>query len=137
MFTRKNILCCRPFPDSLLRQPNLMNSCERAAAAGTLIKLQSVRTRRAESPADPLTHPTGDHEIVDACQIFLQLQKLLEVLHLDQASLELLHHFRHISQSSYNGNQTKGIIGEGLLTQNCCCGYLLCSRSNRMNPVVS
>ena len=27
--TRKNIRCCRPFPDSLLRQPNLMNSWER------------------------------------------------------------------------------------------------------------
>lgn len=24
--TRKNILCWRPFPESLLRQPNLMNS---------------------------------------------------------------------------------------------------------------
>lgn len=29
------------------------------------------------------THPAGDDEIVDAYQIFLQLQKLLEVLHLD------------------------------------------------------
>lgn len=27
--TRKNIRCCRPFPDSLLKQPNLMNSCRR------------------------------------------------------------------------------------------------------------
>lgn len=27
--TRKNIRCCRPFPDSLLKQPNLMNSCKR------------------------------------------------------------------------------------------------------------
>lgn len=50
---------------------------------GPLIRVESVRTRTAESPADPLTHPTGDNEIVDAYQIFLQLQKLLEVLHLD------------------------------------------------------
>lgn len=61
-------------PDELLRKTE--------QKVGTLIRLQPVRTRTAESPADPLTHPTGDNEIVDAYQIFLQLQKLLEVLHL-------------------------------------------------------
>lgn len=62
-------------PDELLRATEQKER--------TLIRLQPVRTRMAESPADPLTHPTGDNEIVDAYQIFLQLQKLLEVLHLD------------------------------------------------------
>lgn len=62
-------------PDELLRKTEQKE--------GTLIRLQSVRTRMAESPADLLTHPTRDNEIVDSYQIFLQLQKLLEVLHLD------------------------------------------------------
>lgn len=62
-------------PDELLR--------EEEQKGRTLIRLQSVRTRIAESPDNPSTHPTGDNEIVDAYQIFLQLQKLLEVLHLD------------------------------------------------------
>ena len=30
-----------------------------------------------------LTHPTGDNKIVNANQILLELEKLLEVLHLD------------------------------------------------------
>lgn len=30
-----------------------------------------------------LTHPTGDYKIVDANQVLLQLEKLLEVLHFD------------------------------------------------------
>lgn len=62
-------------PDELLRKTEQRR--------GTSIRLRSVRTGMGESPADPLTHPTGDNEIVDACQIFLQLQKLLEILHLD------------------------------------------------------
>lgn len=62
-------------PDELLRKTEQKE--------GTLIRLQSVRTRMAGGPAHPRTHPTGDNQIVDSYQVFLQLQKLLEVLHLD------------------------------------------------------
>lgn len=38
------------------------------------------------------SNPAGDGEVVDAGQIFLQLQKLLEVLHLHHGALQLQHH---------------------------------------------
>lgn len=58
------------------------------------------RRARSSSGAERSTHPTGDEKIVDADQILPQLQQLLEVLHLDQAALELLHHLGHLGQSS-------------------------------------
>lgn len=102
--TRKNIRCCRPFPDSLLKQPNLMNSCrrerERERKQQSLSSSEPNYRERRSSGVERYTHPTGDQKIVDADQILLQLQKLLEVLHLDQAALQLLHHLGHLGQSS-------------------------------------
>lgn len=62
---------------------------------------------RRSSGVERSTHPTGDEKIVDADQILLQLQKLLKVLHLDQAALELLHHLGHLGQSSCRGDKNK------------------------------
>lgn len=83
--TRKNIRCCRPFPDSLLKQPNLMNSCKRESNKSLSspemcyrVNVLDVRHRIKLS-----THPTRDNKIVNADQILLQLQKLLKVLHFD------------------------------------------------------
>jgi len=103
--TRKNMRCCRPFPDSLLRQPNLMNSWERGhnkdmrGLDGSMVLVEDYKVFPGHS-FKLWTHPTRNNKIVNADQILLQLQKLLEVLHLDEASLELLHHLRHICQSS-------------------------------------
>lgn len=45
-----------------------------------------------------MSDPSRDGEVVNASQILLQLQKLLEVLHLHHGPLELQHHLRDISQ---------------------------------------
>lgn len=72
----------------------------------------------SEQQMEDGTHPTGDNQIVDAYQILVQLQQLLEVLHLDQAGLELLHHLGHVGQSgcrrARHGQTPAGLTGLNL-----------------------
>lgn len=57
--TRKNIRCCRPFPDSLLKQPNLMNSCRRESERkNRLLWHHLQQTRESDAPLGSSLPPT-------------------------------------------------------------------------------
>lgn len=48
-----------------------------------------------------ITYPSWDYQIINAYQIFFQFMQFLEVLHLYHIAMELSHHFRNLSQSSW------------------------------------
>lgn len=55
-------------------------------------------------------YPAGDGQVVDARQVLLQLQELLEVLHLHHGALELQHQFRNVSQGGCNHKQREDFL---------------------------
>lgn len=55
-------------------------------------------------------YPAGDGQVVDACQVLLQLQQLLEVLHLHHGALELQHHLRNVGQGGCSRKQRGGFL---------------------------
>ncbi len=48
------------------------------------------------------TDPSRHGEIVDAREVFLELEQLLEVLHLDEGAVQLHDHLRNIRERSWN-----------------------------------
>lgn len=54
----------------------------------------NIQLARSELKSDP----SGNHDVLQARQILLQLQELLEVLHLHHDALKLQHHLRDVRQ---------------------------------------
>lgn len=61
------------------------------------------------------TNPSRNGKIVDANEVFLELQKFLEVLHLNESAVKLHNHLRDISKRSWKRQKSHSSASEGSL----------------------